>query len=103
MSDSATTPKTPKAATTPKTPKKATTAKKGMNKTWMIVGVLIVLALAGVNFYYMKKNKDLKNKLEAAKANNGSGANMDTIETDETDPINGDKEPVDGSTSGTPQ
>ena len=100
MSDSAT---TTKAATTPKTPKKATTAKKGMNKTWMIVGVLIVLALAGVNFYYMKKNKDLKNKLEAAKANNGSGANMDTKETDETDPINGDKEPVDGSTSGTPK
>jgi uncharacterized protein (UPF0333 family) len=52
------------AAATKAAKTKATIAKKAkVKKTWMIVGVLIVLALGGINLYYMKKNKDLKDKL----------------------------------------
>ena len=72
---------------------------KGMNKTWLIVGVLIVLVLGGVNIYYMKKNKELKEKLEAANAssNSGSGDSIETRETDETDAAPQDREPAGGS------
>jgi uncharacterized protein HemX len=55
------------AAATKAAKTKATIAKKAkVKKTWMIVAVLIVLALGGVNLYYMKKNKELKDKLAEA-------------------------------------
>lgn len=52
------------AAATKAAKTKATIAKKAkVKRNWMILGVLIVLVLGGVNLYYMKKNKDLKDKL----------------------------------------
>lgn len=92
MSEEITTP----AAAKPKTPAtKKASPKKGVNKTWMIVGVLIVLALGGVNIYYMKKNKELKDKLaalEAAKKKPSTSTSVTPREDEVTDSAPQDRE-----------
>lgn len=95
--------------TTPKTTasKKAVakkTTKKGINKAWLIVGVLIVLALGGANIYYMKKNKELRDKLaelEASKKPNNS-INTEHLDTKPEDTETQDRQTPDQQSSGTP-
>lgn len=55
-------------ATKPATRK---TAKKGSgNKMWLGVLIVIILVLGGANFYYMKKNKELKDAIAKKKNKN---------------------------------
>lgn len=62
------------AKTTAEKPANKKTAKKESNsKMWLGGLVLIILVLGGVNFYYMKKNKDLQIKLDKKK---GSGVDL---------------------------
>jgi uncharacterized protein HemX len=87
-----------------RTPKNATAKKKGLNKTMLIVGVLIILVLGGINIYYFKKNKELQKKLDAKQNSSTSLTNADlTMETDETEAAPGDKQNLDEQSTGTPQ
>lgn len=91
------------ATTTKKPAAKKTTGKGGMNKTWLIVGVLIVLALGSVNFYYMKKNKELQKKLDAAKSNSSGGLSEDIATKEASPTAPQDREVAGDESSETPE
>lgn len=58
-------------------------AKKGKsNKMYWALLIVLFVALAGVNVYYMKKNKEQKKALEDAQAKlNQQGSNKESIES----------------------